>query len=86
MKEGNIMKNEYDFSKAKKAKSVKEIKVVKTLRLDPDVLEWLESEGQKQGMGYQTYLNWFLRKSMDSQNSVEERLLKLEKIVFKKKS
>jgi uncharacterized protein (DUF4415 family) len=80
------MKNEYDFSKAKKAKPAKEVKVVKTFRLDPDVLEWLETEGEKEGMGYQTFLNWFLRKSMESRNSVEDRLEKLERVVFKKKA
>ncbi len=80
------MKNEYDFSKAKKAKYVKEIKVIKSFRLDPDVLNWLENEGSKQGMGYQTFLNWFLRKSMEGQTTFEDRLEKLEKFVFKKKA
>lgn len=80
------MKNEYDFSKAKKAKKAKDIKVIKTFRLDPEVIEWLESEGEKQGMGYQTFLNWFLRKSMESHESVEERLEKLEQTVYKKKA
>lgn len=80
------MKDEYNFSKAKKAKSTKEIKVIKTFRLDPDVLHWLEVEGEKQGMGYQTFLNWFLRKSMDEHPSLEERLERLEKYVFKKKA
>ncbi|WII71650.1 BrnA antitoxin family protein [Bdellovibrio sp. 22V] len=80
------MRKEYDFSKAKKAKPVKETKVLKTIRLDSDVLEWLEQEAEKQGMGYQTFLNWFLRKSMEPQNSIEERLSKLEKAVFSKKA
>jgi uncharacterized protein (DUF4415 family) len=40
------MKNEYDFSKAKKGKKTKDIKVIKTFRLDPEVIEWLETEGQ----------------------------------------
>jgi uncharacterized protein (DUF4415 family) len=80
------MKNEYDFSKAKKAKKAKDIKIIKTFRLDPEVIEWLESEGDKQGMGYQTFLNWFLRKSMDENDSVEERLEKLEQTVFRKKA
>lgn len=80
------MKNQYDFSKAKKAKKAKEVKVVKTFRLDPEVLSWLEAEGEKQGMGYQTFLNWFLRKSMDSHDSLEERLEKLEQVVYKKKA
>ena len=80
------MKNEYDFSKAKKAKKAKDLKVVKTFRLDPEVIEWLETEGEKQGMGYQTFLNWFLRRSMDGHDSVEERLEKLEQTVFRKKA
>ena len=80
------MRDEYNFSKAKKAKKAKEVKVIKTFRLDPDVLTWLEAEGEKQGMGYQTFLNWFLRKSMTSVDSVEERLEKLEEKVFRKKA
>jgi len=83
------MRDEYDFSKAKKAKKAKKskgLKVIKTFRLDPEILNWLELEGDKQGMGYQTFLNWFLRKSMDDHASVEERLEKLEQTVFKKKA
>lgn len=80
------MRDEYNFSKAKKAKKTKEVKVVKTFRLDPDVLTWLETEGEREGMGYQTFLNWFLRKSMDSHESVEQRLYKLEQAVYKKKA
>ncbi|MBV2168838.1 MAG: BrnA antitoxin family protein [Bdellovibrio sp.] len=60
--------------------------MVKTFRLDPDVLEWLEIEGEKQGMGYQTFLNWFLRKSMDGNASLEERIERLEQVVYKKKA
>lgn len=80
------MKDEYDFSKAKKGKKAKETKVIKTFRLDADILSWLENEGEKQGMGYQTFLNWFLRRSMDSHDSVEERLKKLEQVVYRKKA
>lgn len=80
------MKNEYDFSKAKKGKASKDVKVVKTFRLDPEVLEWLQNEAEKQGMGYQTFLNWFLRKSMGDHRSLEDRLTKLEQVVFKKKA
>lgn len=80
------MRDQYDFSKAKKNKKNKELKILKTFRLDPEVIEWLEVEGEKQGMGYQTYLNWFLRKSIESGDSFEERLIKLEQTVFKKKA
>ena len=58
--------------------------MIKTFRLDLEVLMWLEEEGRKQGMGYQTFLNWFLRKSIDNSNSVEKRLEKLEQAVFKR--
>ncbi len=78
------MRKDYDFSKAKKGKKVKEVKISKTFRLDPDVLEWLEIQGEKEGMGYQTFLNWFLRKAMLSEISVEERVEKLEEIITKK--
>lgn len=80
------MKNEYDFSKAKKSKKIKDLKVIKTFRLDSDVIEWLESEGEKEGMGYQTFLNWFLKKSMDNHESFEDRLKKIEQTVFRKKA
>jgi uncharacterized protein (DUF4415 family) len=80
------MKDEYDFSKAKKAKKAKGIKIIKSFRLDADVLEWLEVQGEKQSMGYQTFLNWFLRKAMSSDETVEDRLEKLEKAIFKKKA
>lgn len=80
------MKNEYDFAKGKKAKRAKEVKVIKTFRLDPDVIEWLETEGEKQGMGYQTFLSWFLRRSMQTGLELEDRLEKLENVVFRKKA
>ena len=80
------MKSNYDFSKAKRAKKAKDVKVIKTFRLDPEVIEWLEAQGEKQGMGYQTFLNWFLRKSIEADTTVEDRLAKLEQTVFRKKA
>jgi uncharacterized protein (DUF4415 family) len=80
------MKKQYDFSKARKGKKSKELKVIKTFRMDPEVIEWLEVEGEKQGMGYQTYLNWFLRKTMESSESIEDRLDKLEEMILRKKA
>ena len=79
------MKSEYNFSKAKRARKSKELKVTKTFRLDPEVIEWLEVQGEKEGMGYQTYLNWYLRKAIEGPHSIEDRLDRLEKTVFKKK-
>ena len=80
------MKKEYDFTKAKNGKKINEVKILKTFRLDADILEWLEEEGEKQGMGYQTFLNWYLRKAMGDHEEVEDRLSKLEREVFRKKA
>lgn len=79
------MRKEYDFSKAKKAKVFKEVKVIKTIRLDAEILMWLEDEAEKEGVGYQTYLNSFLKKAMNQEKSIEERLRKLEQAVFPNK-
>ena len=49
------MKKNYDLSKARKAKKRKNLKVQKSFRLDPEILLWLEEQGEKHGMGYQTF-------------------------------
>jgi uncharacterized protein (DUF4415 family) len=85
IKKHGIMKSEYNFSKAKRAKKTREIKVLKTFRLDPEVLIWLTDEAKKEGIGYQTFLNSFLLKSMSKSHDLEERVRKLEQIVYKQK-
>jgi uncharacterized protein (DUF4415 family) len=79
------MKNEYDLtklSKREKSKTPKELKVSKTIRLDADVLLWLQEKSEEEGVGYQTFLNSFLKKSMNSENNkledIYKRLKKLE--------
>lgn len=79
------MKKKYDLSKATKAKKRKDLKVQKSFRMDPDVLLWLEEQGEKHGMGYQTFLNWYLRRQMTEEKTLTERLTELEAEVFKKK-
>jgi uncharacterized protein (DUF4415 family) len=80
------MKDEYDFSKARKGKKAKELKVSKTFRLNPEIIEWLEEQGDRQGMGYQTFLNWFLLQAMQPDQDIVERLKRLEDAVFTKKA
>lgn len=79
------MKNEYNLSKLKKrttVKSSKDLKISKTVRLDADVLLWLQEKADEEGMGYQTFLNSFLKKSMktehDKLDEIFRRLKKLE--------
>ena len=59
-------------------------KVQKTIRLDADVLLWIDEEAEKKGIGYQTHLNALLRELMLNGKTVESRLIKLETAVFKK--
>ena len=79
------MKKKYDLSNAKRAKKRRDLKVQKSFRLDPDVLIWLEEQGEKHGMGYQTFLNWYLKRQMTETETVSERLDRLEAELFKKK-
>jgi uncharacterized protein (DUF4415 family) len=79
------MKNEYNLSKLKKRpaiKTPKDLKISKTVRLDADVLLWLQEKADEEGLGYQTFLNSFLKKSMKSENDkldeIYKRLKKLE--------
>jgi uncharacterized protein (DUF4415 family) len=79
------MKAKYDFSNAKPAKKRPGVKVQKSFRLDPEVLLWLEDQGKKQGMGYQTFLNWYLNRQMTEEKSMDERISILEAEILKKK-
>lgn len=79
------MKTKYDLSNAKAAKNRSGLKVQKSFRLDPEVLLWLEEQGEKHGMGYQTFLNWYLTRQMTEEKTISERLADIEAEVFKKK-
>ena len=79
------MKNKYDLSIAMPAKKRPGLKVQKSFRLDPKVLLWLEEQGEKQGMGYQTFLNWYLNRQMAEEKTIDERVASLEAEIFRKK-
>ena len=79
------MKAKYDLSNAKAAKKRPGLKVQKSFRLDPEVLLWLEEQGEKHGMGYQTFLNWYLNRQMAEEKTIGERVANLEAEIFKRK-
>lgn len=67
------MRDEYDFSKAKKARDVSHLarlqadatgKTRITIMLDDDVIDSFRAQAEKEGMGYQTLINQTLRKSL----------------------
>jgi uncharacterized protein (DUF4415 family) len=66
MKDGEIDTTDIppilDWSKAAIGKFYRPIKKPLTIRLDADVLAWLNGQGQ----GYQTRINALLRKAMDT--------------------
>lgn len=74
------MKKEYDFTKAKKVGPLADPKVSKvqtSIRLDGDVMIWLQTKAHEQSIPYQTFINKLLREVMQKP-SLEQRVEKLE--------
>ena len=91
------MKRNYDFSKGAvlkgpiKSKSqvenaLKEQKTLTSIRLDSDIITVAKQKAQDEGVGYLTWLNKKLRSAVLGEEALEDRIEKLEKAVFKKKS
>jgi uncharacterized protein (DUF4415 family) len=73
------MKNEYDFSKAKRGSitSIAKGKTRITIRLDDDVLEWFKQEVHAMGGGnYQTLINDALREYVQNKREPLEKILR----------
>ncbi len=56
------MKKEYSFKKGIRGRFYRPKKIQKTLRLDPDVLEYYVTLSQEESIPYQTLINLTLRK------------------------
>ena len=56
-----MMKQEYDFSKAKKNPYAKRLKKQLTIRLDEDTLAYFREVAEETGIPYQTLINLYLR-------------------------
>ena len=79
------MKREYDFSKGKVRKSAilkeKDTKIQTSIRLDSDIMNWLQAEAAKLGAPYQTFININLRilmkkPSIEARPEILERKMK----------
>ena len=75
------MKKEYDFKKMKLRRrgplAAPNAKVMKTFRMDLDILAWLQKEGERSGVGYQTAMMMILRKTMHGEaNIVNEQKIR----------
>jgi uncharacterized protein (DUF4415 family) len=76
------MKKEYDVKKLRKRPNPPttspDSTVPKTFRMPLDILQWLEREGEKDGVGYQTKMIMILRRAMSAEP--ESKLISAEEI------
>ena len=66
------MRDEYDFSKAKRGAVVQSSgKTRITIMLDDDVIEHFRAQAEAEGVGYQTLINALLRKAATSSSKAK---------------
>jgi predicted DNA binding CopG/RHH family protein len=60
--EVDCMRDEYDFTEAKKNPYIKKIKIKKqiTIKLDNDTVEYFKEQAENSGIPYQTLINLYL--------------------------
>ena len=54
------MRNEYDFTKAKRNPYAKRLKKAVTIRLEPDIINYFKAMSVESGMPYQNLINLYL--------------------------
>jgi predicted HicB family RNase H-like nuclease len=60
------MKDEYDFSNAQRGKFYKpNLRLIPTVRLDPDVLDFLATRAQQRGTTINQLVNQLLKKDIE---------------------
>lgn len=63
-----------------------EQKTLTSIRLDNEIIEVAKQRAKEEGVGYLTWLNKALRTAILGEEGLEDRVRKLEKAVFKKKT
>jgi len=61
MVEGDLMRKEYDFSKARKNPYASQPKKQITIRLDEEAINYFKSISEEVGIPYQSLINLYLR-------------------------
>lgn len=64
------MREEYDFSKAKKNPYAAQLKKQVTIRLDEEAINYFKSISQEVGIPYQSLINLYLRDCASSQRKL----------------
>ena len=70
------MRDEYDFSKAKRGAIIPSPgKTRITIMLDDDIIEHFRAQAESEGIGYQTLINALLRKAVMGADKAEAKPL-----------
>lgn len=72
MEWGDIMREEYDFSKGKKNPYIKKQKKQITINIDSDTVDYFKVQADNTGIPYQTLINLYL-----SECAVQEKQLEI---------
>jgi uncharacterized protein (DUF4415 family) len=79
MRRDDIMRDEYDFSKARRGPVVTPApgKTRITIRIDDDILDWFRDQVEQAGGGnYQTFINDTLRQTIAAKQESLERVVR----------
>ena len=66
-----IMKDEYDFSKAKKNPYAKQLKQQVTINLDSSIIDYFKEMAAVSGVPYQTLINMYLSDCVKSRRKIQ---------------
>jgi uncharacterized protein (DUF4415 family) len=58
--EGNKMRKEYDFSKAKPNPYIKKLRKQISIRIDTDTIDYFKMKAEETGIAYQNLINLYL--------------------------
>jgi predicted DNA binding CopG/RHH family protein len=65
------MREEYDFSGAKKNPYAKELKKQVTIKISPSVIDYFKEQANKLGMPYQTLINLYLSDCVNNKRELK---------------
>jgi predicted DNA binding CopG/RHH family protein len=65
------MREEYDFSDAKKNPYAKELKKQVTIKISPSVIDYFKEQANKLGMPYQTLINLYLSDCVNNKRELK---------------
>ena len=66
-----IMKDEYDFTKARKNPYAKQLKQQITINIDGDTIDFFKAKSEKCGIPYQTLINLYLSDCKEQNRELE---------------